>query len=100
MTRQETYAAAMSGRPLVDIGQIPEEIRSTLATDVRCGNLRRFRAPWAYIAPYGFSTAEKTWFCLMRGKDGRDWTREMLLAFIRAEGEAQYIRLAEKGIIP
>src|ERR1017187_7069913 len=88
MSRTEAYEAAMSGRPLVDIGQIPKEIKPVLNSDVRCGNLKKFRAPWCYIKPYGYSTTIKTYYCLMRGGKAKDWTREMLLEYIKAEGEA------------
>ncbi len=93
------YESAMSGKPLIDIGQISPRIKRTLNSDVRCGNLKKFRAPWAFVVGHGFIASEKQYYCLMRGSAGRDWTRRMLLAYIQEQGEEQGRMLAEKGIV-
>jgi hypothetical protein len=100
MTKTEVYEATMSGSPLCDIGQIPKDAKRLLASEVRCGNLRKFRAPFCFIPPYGFTGGTKTYYCCARGMYGRDWTHELLMEYIRHDGEKRRSMLAEHGIVP
>ena len=87
-------AEALSGRRIVNIGQIDESNTKRLNAAVKKGLLVKIKAPWTYIHPYGFSTAIKTHYCPPH------YTLDTLRAELVARDRVQANALAAIGIFP
>ena len=81
-------------RRIVAIGQIDKANTRRLNAAVRKGLLVKIRAPWCYMAPYGFSTAIKTHYAPPH------YTAELIRAELIARDAVQAEGLAAIGIVP